>query len=482
MSKLQLGSIIIVFHFVFRNSIIVSQPMLVLSLSGFRRIRANLVWASMVLVLTISSMANGQQPEGAAKRPNIVLIVSDDQHWQDYGFMGQSQVQTPHLDQLAQESLLYKRGYVPSSLCCPSLATILTGLYPHQHKITSNDPPIPVGTKPGEFQRSVAFREGRERMNEFMKRADTLPRLLQPLGYRSLQTGKWWQGNYSTGGFTDGMTRGDRHGDAGLDIGRKTMEPIRNFIADCQKNDQPFLVWYAPFLPHAPHNAPASIVEKSRPRWKPGDEVARGPYLACIEWFDQTVGELMSILDQANVDENTLIIYVTDNGWICGDRLNQYGPRSKQSPYDGGIRTPIMLRWKGKIQAKESDTPVSSIDIAPTIMAAVGLAPTDSMQGLNLLDEKQVAERPAIFGECFTHNAVDIDHPAANLRWRWAIKDSMKLIVPAPQNEKGMSELFQIQSDPFETKDLISSQASVASDVERLLNQWWDGKSEISRD
>lgn len=436
-----------------------------------------LLLVAVAWLLLGTSFLCAQESAKSNKPPNIVLIVSDDQHWQDYEFMGQTQLKTPHLNRLAEESLLYKRGYVPSSLCCPSLATILTGLYPHQHKITSNDPPIPAGMKPGEFQRSSAFRDGRERMNEFMKQADTLPRLLQPLGYRSLQTGKWWQGNYSTGGFTDGMTQGDRHGDAGLDIGRKTMEPIRNFIADCQEKEQPFFVWYAPFLPHSPHNAPESIVAKSRPRWNPGDEKARGPYLACIEWFDQTIGELMTILEEAKVDENTLVIYVTDNGWICGDRLNQYGPRSKQSPYDGGIRTPIMLRWKGKIEASASDKPVMSIDIAPTILAAVGAKVTEDMQGINLLDEQAVDQRKAIFGECFTHNAMDIDHPSANLRWRWVIQNDMKLIVPAPQNEaKGLAELYEIAKDPFEQSDLRLAQPRVVEELQQALDQWWDGK------
>ena len=81
----------------------------------------------------------------AAERPNIVMIISDDHAWTDYSFMGHPHVATPHLDRLARESLTFRRGYVPSSLCCPSLASIITGLYPHQHKVTSNDPPLPPG-------------------------------------------------------------------------------------------------------------------------------------------------------------------------------------------------------------------------------------------------------------------------------------------------------------------------------------------------
>jgi hypothetical protein len=94
--------------------------------------------------------------ESVATRPNIVLIVSDDQAWTDYGFMGHPHLKTPHLDRLAADSLTFRRGYVPSSLCCPSLATILTGRYPHDHKITSNDPPTVTGLSGKAFQESEA--------------------------------------------------------------------------------------------------------------------------------------------------------------------------------------------------------------------------------------------------------------------------------------------------------------------------------------
>ena len=83
----------------------------------------------------------------AAKPPNVVLIISDDQSWTDYGFMEHEAIETPNIDRLARQSRLFKRGYVPTSLCCPSLATLITGLYPHQNGITGNEPPIPSGGK-----------------------------------------------------------------------------------------------------------------------------------------------------------------------------------------------------------------------------------------------------------------------------------------------------------------------------------------------
>ena len=180
--------------------------------------------------------------------PNIVLIISDDQLYSDYGFMGHPVIQTPNLDRLAKESLTFTRGYVPCSLCCPSLASIITGLYPHQHKVTSNDPPIPAGMKGKEFQTSPLFDAGREVVSKHLEDAGTLPTMLKQKGYLSLQTGKWWQKSYERGGFTHGMTHGGRHGDAGLDIGRKTMQPVYDFISEAKKQQKPFFVWYAPMI------------------------------------------------------------------------------------------------------------------------------------------------------------------------------------------------------------------------------------------
>src|SRR5207253_2459293 len=100
--------------------------------------------------LVLWPLASHAGERGARRPPNIVLIISDDQGWTDYSFMGHPHVRTPHLDRLAAQSLVFRRGYVPSSLCCPSLASVITGLYPHQHKITCNDPPEPQGIRRGD--------------------------------------------------------------------------------------------------------------------------------------------------------------------------------------------------------------------------------------------------------------------------------------------------------------------------------------------
>ncbi len=403
--------------------------------------------------------------------PNIVMIISDDHLWSDYGFMGHPHIQTPNLDKLAKESRTFTRGYVPSSLCCPSLASIITGLYPHQHKVTSNDPPIPAGAAKKGFQSSPLFDQGREVMSKHLEEAGTLPKMLQQKGYLSLQTGKWWQKHYSRGGFTSGMTKGGRHGDTGLDIGRKTMQPIYDFIGEAQTAKKPFLVWYAPMMPHDPHTPPKRLLDKYIDK-APSEHVAK--YWAMVEWFDETCGELLKHLDDKGLRGNTIVVYVSDNGWITNPQTGRYADKSKQSQYDGGLRSPIMLRWPAKVQPKMTDDLASSLDFAPTLLKAAGLEPTKDMPGLNLLDEAAISARKTLYGECFTHNFVDLNVPASSLKWRWIIDGHSKLIIPNKANQPDdVVELYDLKADPTEEKNIAGEQAAKVTELTAKLDAWW---------
>ncbi len=117
--------------------------------------------------------------------PNVVLIIADDQAWTDYGFMGHPLIRTPNLDQLAARSALFTRGYVPTALCRPSLATLVTGLYSHQHKITGNDPSLTLAPPD-----SHEYARLREQLISHIDRQPTLPKLLAAKGYLSHQSGK----------------------------------------------------------------------------------------------------------------------------------------------------------------------------------------------------------------------------------------------------------------------------------------------------
>ena len=412
----------------------------------------------------------------AGRPPNVVMIIGDDQGWTDYSFMGHPQVRTPHLDRLASQGLTLRRGYVCTSLCSPSLASMLTGLYPHQHKITSNDPPPPAGAAPRDPANDPAYRARRRELISNFERVPTLPRMLAEKGYVSFQAGKWWGGNYRTGGFTDGMSHGDparggRHGDEGLEIGRKTMQPVFDFMTAARGKDAPFFLWYAPMLPHQPHDPPARLLDRYRDK-TPSLPVAK--YWAMCEWFDETCGQLLGFLDDQGLADDTLVVFLADNGWIQDPGADRFAPKSKRSPYDGGLRTPIVLRWPGKIRPRDSGLRAISIDLAPTILAAAGLKPSPEMPGVNLLEDSALAARPAIFGEVFTHDAVDLRRPATSLCDRWAIAGDRKLILPSPRNvPDGAAELYDLASDPFETRNLAGREAPEVARLTGLLDAWW---------
>ena len=120
--------------------------------------------------------------------PNIVLIISDDQAWNDYGFMGHADIETPHLDRLARESALFGRGYVPTALCRPSLVTLLTGHYASTHGVTGNDPSPKYAER-----NSTLYNQRRAQLISYLDKFDTVPELLGKRGYLSHQSGKLWE-------------------------------------------------------------------------------------------------------------------------------------------------------------------------------------------------------------------------------------------------------------------------------------------------
>jgi len=438
------------------------------------------ICSAFVIFMSLASMLRAEAP------PNVVLIISDDQGWRDYSFMGHPAIQTPHIDQLASQSLVYTRGYVPDSLCRPSLASILTGQYPHRHRITGNDPQLTgdLAKRPkAQALKSIEYAQLRTRYSESIDEFPKLPSALHAhLGYVSFQTGKWWERSHTAGGFSQGMTHGEtghggRHGDEGLAIGRQGLKPIEEFIDAATQSQKPFLVWYAPMLPHTPHNPPQRLLDKYQPQTP---DLAIAKYWAMCEWFDETVGELLGVLEKRDLTRNTIVVYVTDNGWIQTptESGSSGGVRGKRSQYDGGVRTPIMIRWPGHIEPRRDETHLaSSIDLFPTILAAVGIkdpSPQESLPGVNLLDAQQVTSRSHVFGEIFEHDVLDIERPAASLRYRWIIEGEWKLIVPHVEREPdGITELYHLSEDPDELRNLAPAELDRVAQLRQTLDAWW---------
>ena len=403
------------------------------------------VLACLLLVAAFDA-ANADTP------PNVVLILADDQSYQDFGFLGNDLVHTPNIDRLAAKSARYPNGYVPMSVCRPSLATLLTGLYPHQHGIHFNHPP--PGLREMRAMTAEQYRQTRATSDYLIENVPTLPRVLAKHGYACLQTGKHWEGSYRTAGFTHGMTLGlpaDRlgpvtgtreqtngdwvahgNGDAGLVIGRETMQPIYDFV-DEHAGRQPFFVWYAPFLPHVPFDAPARFRELYRDRDIPPHLL---PYYAEIARFDETVGQLLDHLERKQLLSNTLIVFVSDNGFRPHPTKREaYDGRSKLSQYEDGLRTPILLSWEGLIKPADHPQLVHTIDLLPTVLSATRLASeaTDRMRGVDLLPsalgKKPLTDR-AVFGAIYPNDAEQLGTPSQHVRGRWMRDGDFKLIVP----------------------------------------------------
>jgi len=436
-------------------------------------------WRACLLIAATTLSA----ATAAERQPNIVLILGDDQAWSDYGFMGHPDIRTPHLDKLAAQSLVFGRGYVTSPLCRPSLASMATGLFPFQHGVTGND----VDGRNNRAALDAPLRRQFHRRPSFI-------RLLTSNGYLAHQSGKWWEGSFADGGFTHGMTHGDpnrrgRHGDAGLTIGREGMEPVTKFIDHAVAEKKPFFVWYAPFLPHTPHNPPERLLTRHT---RPDRSADVAKYYAMCEWFDETCGQLLDHLDRKGVMENTLVLFICDNGWVArsvnaGDPNQKlwggFALRSKGSPYENGIRTPIMVSWPDRLKPLRSDAFAHTIDLFPTIAAAAGLNAPADLPGVNLMDAKARKDRRRVFGVTHAIHNMTVGNPDDTQQYLWCVEEEWKLIqrfhgqdTTKYKNvhvwDTAPYRLYNLKSDPHEKNDLATKHPKVVDRLKKAIVDW----------
>ncbi len=500
-----------------------------------------------LLALSVLLSATSLLQATSNNQPNIIFILADDQAWWDYSFMYRNDVegpafdnaipnnyeiqqvaQTPTIDQLADEGLTFTHGYtVP--LCRPSLQAMITGMFPHQNKVSGNNISGTSNDTPADEQIL---------MTQSIART-----LVKRHGYRAYQTGKWWGGHHSLGGFTEGDTvntvssgtgpsqytgsrpsyaNQGRHGDWGLMIGRvdyvndiqrpehwdaanqkrinyaNTIVPLTDFIDDCVANDDPFFVWYAPFLPHNPFDPPPALKAKYDPLvddspYEDRDWTAK--YYANIERLDGGLEAILDHLDAAGIADNTMIIFICDNGWITRKDNGARTGEAKRNPADAGTRTPIIVHWPskikpgGEIEPQIITQPVSVIDMVPTALAAVNLKPTLEQQGVNLMDLDAVYARDAIFCDVYAHDMASLENPEETLEATFVVKDGWKLLEYPSGSRYGSPsspDLFHLYNtatgdpvDPFETNDLSRSNPSKVAELSNLLNTWYNDPKDM---
>ncbi len=414
-------------------------------------------------------------------RPNFVLVISDDQDYEHFGFMGSTSAKTPSLDRLADEGVVFRSAYVPSSRCRPSLASLLSGRWPHQNGVATN--------------------KGGPRLDP----TASLPRLLHDAGYATYLGGKFWEGAIEPFGF-DERQHADkhnfvRHGQAGL---FRFLEQVAN--------KQPFFVWWAPMLPHLPHDPPQEYLDLfdpsslSAPPTVPHRRIEEYKHaehlsLAMEAWLDEGLAELRTKLESEGLLANTMFIFLIDNGYANGFA-------SKGSAYEKGLRTPIIFSQAGRqLGSAGAGALVSSLDIYPTILELAGLGVPEQAAGRSLkawLDGGSGPGRDALYGlqyEKALHSDESVLDTAIALyaregHWKYILylqdmprarqrTETAFSAIKIREWKRGQEEFFDLQADPHELNSLHADPAQRArmqrmrAGAEAWLNETGAGALEL---
>ncbi|GAB5406449.1 MAG: hypothetical protein Aurels2KO_46800 [Aureliella sp.] len=398
----------------------------------------------------------------ADDKPNIVIILTDDQGYADVSYNPHSppEVSTPHIDALAEASIICTQGYTSGHVCSPTRAGLMTGRYQQRFGIYTA----------GEGGSGVPLDEV------------FIPERLKPAGYVSGALGKWHLGltekyhamNRGFDEFYGFMGRGAHpyfdHSNMDHPIYRglkpieengylttRITEEAVDFID--RNKAEPFFLYVAYNAVHSPPEAPEEDIKRET-----GDET-RDTLMAMIKHLDMGVGEIVSSLKSHGIFDNTLLIFLTDNGGSKTMHANNAPLRGfKQMDYEGGVHVPFIVSWPARLQGgRKCEVPMWSIDLFATALDAAGLPmPKDKP-----LDGKSVL--PALEGE--TDKLHDEFYwSSAGANGKWAIRSGdWKLVA-----EKKRVELFDIGKDLGETKDLSAKHPIVVSELTAKYNAWLD--------
>ncbi len=327
------------------------------------------------LLLPLAALLAGVSALAAAatRPPNIVLIFADDLGWKDVGYQGHDFHETPNIDRLARQGMVFSAGYAGAGNCAPSRACLLSGNYTPRHHVYAVQS---TDRGPKESQRLVPIpnRSGLAKDNV------TVADALKAAGYATGIFGKW---------HLDGP-EGAQPGEQGFDTVHQSMHTWSDAKADAPDNpkgvftltrgacdfmernrDRPFFVYLPHFAIHTPLQARPATLERFQ-RKKPGLQHNNPLYAACLFDLDESIGILMKKIADLGLEQNTLVVFTSDNG---GTQASSQEPLrgNKGGYYEGGIREPFLARWPGVIQpGSKCDVPVINLDLFPTFLAAAG--------------------------------------------------------------------------------------------------------------
>lgn len=400
------------------------------------------------------------------QRPNIILFIADDMSWNDAEPYGHPHIRTPNLQRLAEGGLTFDQAFLTTSSCSPTRCSLITGRYPHSTGAPNLHEPLPADQT-------------------------TFVGLLKEAGYYTGAFGKWHMGPHAKQDFH--QVNGKLNG------WQQTLKK--------RKIDQPFFYWIATTDPHRPYQSetipqPHQTEETIVPPFLLDNEETRedlAAYYDEITRLDGEVGRITDVLHAEGIAENTLLIFISDNG--------RPFPRCKTTIYDSGIKTPMFCYWPKKIPAGQRTAALTStLDIAPTVLELAGQKATESFQGrpfTTLLTDPQSSYRDYIFAEKNWHDFDFRERGVRSKRFKYiqnrfpenpatppadAVRSpsyqalltanvagilneaqAHSFVKPRPQEE-----FYDLQNDPFELKNLAGT-TQFQAEQEKLkqeLQRW----------
>lgn len=439
--------------------------------------------------------ATSEENRSSTRPPNIVLINADDLGWKDVGFQGTDYYETPCIDRLAQEGMIFPHAYANAGNCAPSRACLMTGYYTPCHGVYA------VGdTNRGPAERMLLTPVPNEL--PLKSRFVTMAEALKQLGYSTGQFGKWHLGNGATGtgprdqGFDVSMD--ENHGGTGAVEDPKGVDAITNAAIEFvnQHKESPFFCYVAHHAIHTPLQTREETL--SRFRAKPRGEQHSSPlYAACLFELDTAVGRLVDEIDRLGLSENTIIVFMSDNGAT---------PQSSQEPlrgakgayYEAGIRIPFIVRWPATVEAGSAcKEPIAQTDLLPTFLALAGGdpltfsyedVPLDGVSLVPLIESRGLESERSIYW----HFPGYLDNPVPRGRdsvlrtapvsvvrrgdWKLLLYHEEWLLEGgrAELASNNAVELYDLQNDPGEHENLAGSQATMRDELLDDLLAWME--------
>ena len=434
-----------------------------------------------VLLLAFAAGLTVSAP-AASPRPNVLLIITDDQGYGDFSIHGNPHLSTPHIDRLGQSSVRFDRFYV-NSFCAPTRAALLTGRWPLRtgvHGVTHNREAM----RPGEV---------------------TIAEALRGAGYRTACLGKWHNGEqfpYTPPGqgFDEffGFHNGhwNNYFDAELLRGAK-FEKTKGYITDVLTDEamkfieanraRPFFCYLAYNAPHSPYQVPDKYFDKFKAK---GFDEKVAAFWGMCENIDENVGRLLAKLDALKLTENTIVLFLTDNGGTAGVKIFNAGMRgSKTSVHEGGTRVPLFVRWPAaKWQPRVAELITAHIDVYPTLLDLCGVTPppgpkVDGRSLRPLLEARDASWPERVL---FTHNPIDEQN-----KFPGAVRTQTHRLVREIKGPAGGSnakasddsatawQLYDMESDPGQTTDIAKQNPALVAKLSKLYDEWF---ADISRD